>query len=156
MITVATERSADRRWQTATVGSLALWGALHVVGGVLLVVDASHDGGRAALESLGSAAAAAEMGGEPGAVTQAVLGFHGFNLAVAGLAVLALAVTIVRTSWPRGVTTALAVETVLDLGLIVFLLGPGHMALSDGLAGPALLVVGGASALVAGWRPRQW
>ena len=52
-------------------------------------------------------------------------------------------------------TTALVIETVLDLGLVIFLIVPGHMRLADGIWGPLLLVVGVAGATRAGWRPAQ-
>jgi hypothetical protein len=155
MSTAAIHRasSSRTRWQTATWISTALWGLLHVVGGGALVATTRLDGGRAALESVGSAASPAGSASEPGVVAEAVLSFHGLNIFLAGLLVLVLALSVMRSEWPRGVSTALLIEAVLDLGLLLFLIGPGHMNLADGLWGPLLLVVGVASAARAGWRP---
>ena len=144
-----------RAARIAALGALIAWGALHVVGGFAEIATVASDGGRAGLELLGSAAGPSEIPGEPGAVGEALIGFHGFLIGAAGLAVLLLAVTVSRTAWPRGFSTSLAIVVVADLGLFVFLLGPGLMRVSDGIWGPLLLVVALATALGAGWRPRQ-
>jgi hypothetical protein len=141
------------RWQNATWITTALWGLLHVVGGAALVATTLLHGGRAALESLGSAASSPGIASEPGPVAEAVISFHGFDILLAGIAVLVLALWVMRSEFPRGVTTAFLIETVLDLGLVVFLIGPGHMRVADGIWGPLLLVVGVACAARAGWRP---
>jgi hypothetical protein len=93
-----------------------------------------------ALTMLGSAAPSADIPADPGNVVGALVGFHGLNLAFAGLAVLGLAVWSWR-HWPTGIPTALAIAGVADLGLVVYLLAPGHMAIADGTPGPVLLGV---------------
>jgi hypothetical protein len=93
----------------------------------------------AALTMLGSASSAA-IPTDPGDIVGALVGFHGMNVAFAGLAVLGLAVWSWRR-WPAGIPTALAIAAVADLGLVVYLLKPGHMAIADGTPGPVLLGV---------------
>lgn len=142
-----------RGWRRATLLALGLWGAIHVVGGLSLVIGSIHDGGGAALESLAGSAAPEEVPTDPGPVVEGVLAFHGADIAVAGLAVLWVATITARRRWPTGVGPALLLVTVLDLGLVAFLVAPGHTPWAEGLWGPLLLVVAGGSAVQAGWRP---
>lgn len=127
-------RAAER---TASF-ALGLWGFIHVLGGGVLMASASNPA--SALTTLGSAAPPSDVANDPGAVVGALIGFHGMNLAFAGVAVLGLAVWSWRR-WPLGVPTALAIAAVADLGLMVYLLVPGHMATADGAPGPILLAV---------------
>lgn len=144
----------DRRgWRLATLVALGLWGAIHVLGGLSLVIEANHDGGGAALESLAGSAAPEDLPTDPGPVVEGVLAFHGADIAAAGLAVLWVAVITARRRWPIGVGPALLLVAVLDLGLVAFLVAPGHTPWSDGVWGPLLLGGALASALLAGWRP---
>lgn len=150
---MSTQSGGIVRW--VALGALLAWGLLHIVGGFAEIATVASDGGQAGLKLLGSAAGPAEIPGEPGAVGEALIGFHGFLIGAAGLAVLLLAGTVSRTAWPRGLSTSMAIVVVADLGLVVFLLGPGLMRVSDGIWGPLLLVVALAASLGAGWRPRQ-
>jgi len=153
---MGTRTHGSQLWlRRAALLTLVLWGLIHIVGGGALIAAASSDGGRSALELLGSGADDRTIPDDPGPVTQAVLGFHGFNLLLAGAGVLALALLGARTAWPRGVTTSLALIVAADGGLLIFLLLPGYMTLSDGLWGPLLLVGAAIFAWRAGWRPRQ-
>ena len=148
-------RSTTRWQRRIAIGALVAWGVLHVVGGGALVATAYTNGARAALELLGTGARAGAFAAEPAPVAQGVLGFHGFNLLVAGAAVLALAVRAARRDWPRGVTTSFALILAADAGLVLFMLAPGYMSLTDGIWGPLLLVPALMAAWSAGWRPRQ-
>ncbi len=133
---LATPMSKPGFWPRATSVTLFLWGLLHIVGGGALMALGASDPA-AGLKSLGSAKA---LPPDPGEVVGALIGFHGLNLAFAGVAVTALAVWAWR-SWPRGVPTGVAIATAADIGLIFYLLGPGHMKITDGLWGPLLLVL---------------
>ena len=123
------------RWTTAA------WGLLHVVGGALIMLYALTDGPRAALEDLGSATPDGNIPAEPGSVVEGVIAFHGLNIVWFGLAVLVLL-------WRRdrgSLRDALFVMAAADIGLLLFLVGPGYMRLGDGIWGPALLLIAAAA-----------
>jgi len=147
--------SAGRRWRTATLGAAGAWGILHVVGGLALAAQAVGDSGAAALRALASAAPADQIPSRTGAVTEAVLAFHGANIAAAGVAVLLISARTARRDWPTGVGMAMVIMAVLDAGLLAFLLVPGHMRMGDGIWGPLLLMVAAVSARQAGWTWRR-
>jgi hypothetical protein len=115
---------------------LAIWGLVHVVGGVSLMVADVADG----LEALGPDAADS-VPAVPGDTTAGLLRFHGLNVALGGLAVLVLTVAWWRSRRRWQLDVALAIAVALDLGLLLFLVVPGLLPLSDGLLGPLLLVV---------------
>lgn len=135
----ASTRSSWPTW--VFVGSLAVWGVVHVVGGASLLLAGARDG----LLTLG-ASVADSVPTSPGAATAALLQFHSLNVLLGGVAVLGLLLAWRRRrrDWHLGV--ALAVAVALDVGLIAFMLVPGVMPLSQGFIGPALVLV----ALVAG------
>jgi len=128
---------------------------MHIAGGAVLIATAQTEGGRAGLELLGSAAGAGAFPSDAGPVTEAVLAFHGLNLLLAGAAVAALALLPARVAWPRGVSTAFGLIAAADLGLVLFLLAPGHMSPLDGVWGPLLFGVAFVAAWAARWRPGQ-
>ncbi len=140
-----TPRATRGTWSDRmAAGSLGLWGAVHVVGGVSLATMTATEG----LETLGPNAATPAPA-SPGDAASALLHFHGFNIAVAGVVVLVLAVTWLRggAGWQLGVALALALA--LDVGLVLYLLGPGLMPVVEGLPGPALLLLAVAPLAVA-------
>lgn len=122
---------AIARWSTAA------WGALHVVGGALLLATTLRDGPRETLLDLGSAAEPSTIPAQPGSVIEAVLGFHALNIVWFGLAALVLA----RRGSRRSVRDGLFVMAAADAGLFLFLLRPGHMSVLDGAWGLLLLVI---------------
>lgn len=136
------------RWTKPTTVALLLWGLLHVVGGTILMITAAADP-LAALQSLGSAAPAADLPLDPGPVTGAVIGFHGLNILWAGLAVTVLSVRWSWRSYPKGVPTSLLIAGAADIGLIGYLLIPGFMRLSEGVWGPLLLAIAASGAALA-------
>lgn len=113
--------------------ALALWGAIHVAGGVSLLVAPTTDG----LDTLAPAASTTAPA-TPGDAAEALLRFHALNIGLGGLAVLVLVAWWARSrvDWRRDV--ALAIAVALDIGLLVFLVGPGLLPVSQGLVGPAL------------------
>lgn len=115
-----------------------LWGILHLVGGATLLQELSAGGATGVLASLGSAIPTAELPVISDGVTAAVLAFFAFNWVWIGLVVLAVGV---RLNWFNNLTgywLNISVAGAADLGLIIFLLLPGYMALSDGWPGPLL------------------
>lgn len=130
-------RATRSRWgDRVTAASLGLWGAVHVLGGGTLATMTATEG----LATLGPNAATVAPS-QPGQAAAALLHFHGFNIAVAGIVVLVLAVTWLRggAAWQLGV--ALGLAFVLDIGLVLYLLGPGLMPVAEGLPGPILLLL---------------
>lgn len=116
---------------------LGLWGLLHVIGGAsLLFFD-----GREGLETLAPDAPPPASGTSLEAAA-AIVHFHGLNIALGGMAVLALAAwwAMRGQTWQLGV--ALAVAVALDIGLLAYLVAPGHLPASQGLLGPSLLGLG--------------
>ena len=122
-----------RRWpRPAAAASLGLWGLLHVVGGISLIAM----GGGAGLNTLGPNAPTSAPP-DSGEVAEALLHFHGLNIAAAGLAVLALALAWYYTHRAWQAMVSLGVAVVLDTGLLVFLVAPGLLPASQGLLRPA-------------------
>jgi hypothetical protein len=152
------EATARHEWLSRlATAALVGWGALHVVGGVALVV-VSRQGATDALGALGTAVTVAgeqAPTGDAARVAAAVVGFHGFDVAAAGVAVLALAVLGHRHRRRDALGGALVIATVLDVGLTAFLLLPGLMSLTDGLAGLALLAAALVTVAAAARRGRR-
>jgi hypothetical protein len=113
-----------------------LWGLLHVVGGTLIMARAAGD------PDSGYAFYSPPAAGYP-ALAGDVLAYLAYSFAWAGLLVTWIGVRYNWCNTPR----ALALNTCLvgctDLGLVAFLVLPGHLALAD--ASPGLLLFAGAA-----------
>jgi hypothetical protein len=133
-------RSRRPRLADAVVSiGLGLWGVIHVLGGVSLLLTDTVSG----LETLGPDRQAPT---DPGAAAEGLLRFHALNVALGGLAVLVLVAYARgrRCSWT---TTALAIAAALDVGLVLFLVVPHVLPASQGLIGPVLVAVAAAAAI---------
>jgi hypothetical protein len=122
----------------------ALWGLLHMVGAAVLLLQATGAGATAVFATIGSATPTAGLPQLSSRLADAVLGYYAWNLLWIGGFVLVVAVKFNWQNHRLGYWLNLAVVSAVDLGLIVFLLVPAHMALTDGLLGvvlwlPALL-----------------
>lgn len=139
---------AQLRVRRMAIGALGVWGLVHIVGGAALIA-AGFEGATSALTMLGTGLTPppGPIDGTTATAVEGLVQFHGLNVLLGGIAVTVLAWRA-RTSWTKSVAPALLVVAALDLGLVVFLLAPGVMAIGDGLPGPVLLVV----ALAAVWR----
>lgn len=133
-----TQRATDIARRTA-VGSMVLWGLLHVVGGVFLVASAQGTGSDA-IAAYATALPPVDLTDTASQAVTALVGFHGFNIAAAGVAVTTLAWLRRRDMRSRW-RTPLVVAAVADIGLVVFLLIPGVMSAADGAPGIALLLI---------------
>ncbi len=131
--------TATRWTRPAAAASLGLWGLLHLVGGSSLIAMS----GSAGLETLGPNAPTPAPR-DSGEAAEALLHFHGLNIAVAGLAVIVLAFAWYRSNRAWHVNVSLGVAVVLDTGLLLFLVAPGLLPASQGLLGPGLLAVAAA------------
>lgn len=119
----------------------ALWGLLHVVGGAVILQSALTGGATEALQGMGSALPAAEIPLIAGKIADNVIAFHAWNLMWAGGLALVIAITLNWRNSKVGYWLNLAIVAVADVGLIVFLLLPGLMTVSDGIWGPLLYVL---------------
>ena len=112
-----------------------LWGLLHVVGGgaILLALTDGPDAGYAVYSGSG-------MGYS--ALAGHVLSYFAYNLVwIAGLVVF----IALRFNW-RNNETALALNAgiilLIEVGLVLFLLIPGHVSLTEAAPGLILFIVG--------------
>lgn len=112
-----------------------LWGVLHMLGGAaIMTADAQTQ-----VAMFGTSAAADVP--DPGAVVHAALSFHAFNLLWMGLLSAIIAVLLNWKNSATGYWLNLTIVGAADIGLILFLLMPGHMAVADGMPGPVLWVL---------------
>jgi hypothetical protein len=123
-----------------------LWGLVHVVGGAAMLNACSAgpenflrmlSGDQTAV--LADAASTRSVWGFLAA--NEVFAFHSFNIIWLGLIACVVAI---RMNWKNSVAgfwLNLAIVGFADLGLIVFMVVPGVMHLSDALIGPILFVV---------------
>jgi hypothetical protein len=121
----------------------ALWGVIHVIGGAVLL--------RAAFEGT-DAFVRAQVGSSPldgGALTgsgsmvtvaSSVFAFHAFNLTWLGFVAGLIAVRLNWYNASVGYWLNLALVGFTDLGLVLFIVGPGVMSWADAWIGPALFI----------------
>lgn len=137
--TSVTDTTTKGWTRPAAAASLGLWGLLHLVGGTSLITM----GASAGLDTLGPNAPTPAPR-DSGEAAEALLHFHGLNIAAAGLAVLVLAIAWYRSQRAWQANVSLGVAVVLDTGLLLFLVAPGLLPASQGLLGPGLLAVAAA------------
>jgi hypothetical protein len=139
-MTALTERAATRHrtvWKRVVIGTLIVWGVMHVVGGFSVVATS----GQAAFEAVATAASPADLPANPSPVVEDILNFLMFLIGMAGVAVTVAAVTTLRARWPVGIVPVMLVIGLSDLALIMYMLIPGHMSPTDGIWGPLLFVI---------------
>ncbi len=113
------------------------WGVLHIFfGGAMLVAGGT---GSAADAARLVATAAPDLVGEPSAAVGGLIMQHAWNLLMFGGIATGLAVL----NWKREALIMNAVITsAADIGFVVFVLVPGHIAIADGALGPVLWIGG--------------
>lgn len=116
----------------------ALWGLLHIIGAAVLLLQATDAGATTVFATIGSATPASALPQLSSTLADAVLGYYAWNLLWIGAFVLVVAVTLNWRNHRLGYWLNLVVVSAVDLGLVLFLLAPAHMALADGLMGVAL------------------
>ena len=131
--------------RTSRIGAIfyALWGVIHVIGGAVLL-QAAFSGADAFLR--------VQAGGpalEPAALTvdartltiaSGAFAFHAFNLTWIGVVVATVAMRLNWRNSAAGYWVNLALVGLTDLGLVLFIVGPGVMTWADAWIGPALFV----------------
>jgi hypothetical protein len=116
----------------------ALWGLVHVAGGLLQLVTLRQGGGGALTALISSAAPVDPATAIPGPAA-AFMGMGAANIAVIGALVTVFALLNWRNDRRAYWVNLLLVGSV-DFNLVGFLLAPGVMAWSDGLVGLGLFV----------------
>jgi hypothetical protein len=119
----------------------AFWGVIHVIGGALLLRAALMGPDAFLRAQVGSSTVAlGDLGAHVPALTIAgsVFAFHAFNLAWLGLLATVIALRLNWFNSPSGYWLNLALVGFTDLGLVLFIVGPGVMSWADAWIGPAL------------------
>ncbi len=130
---------------SARIGAVffAMWGLLHIIGGMALLRALSQEGSEAFLLQVGSAADEAALGAVPAnTVSSAILSYHAYNLAWMGLLALLVAIFANWKNSLMGYLVNVFLIGAVDLGLYVYLLNPAFMKWSDGGIGISLFFLG--------------
>ena len=125
----------------AKTGAVAymLWGVLHVIFGGMFLYGA-----------LAKPSLIAEYGfGDAGANALGFFAQHGFNLLWVGIFATVVGATLNWKNSATGFWVNGVVVSLFDIGFIVFVLIPGHIAVADGLMGPVLWIIALATSAVA-------
>lgn len=112
-----------------------LWGLLHIVGGGAILA-ALGDGPAA-----GYAMYEKASGNYPPAAG-GILGYAAFSIFWTGLLVTIVAVAMNWRNRPLGAWVNIALAGGADIGLVLYLMIPGYVALSSGMMGISLFVLG--------------
>lgn len=125
------------RKNSAKIGAIIyiLWGILHIIGGGYMLAEADPG---AQLGMLSSHNVSGSLPSEMGTIIHASLSFHAFNLLWLGALALAVAVTLNWKNDHIGYWLNLSVVAAADIGMIIFLLLPGHLAIAEAFPGPVL------------------
>jgi hypothetical protein len=115
-----------------------LWGLIHIFGGIAILTAASPN---EQLAMFGTAVPADMLPANPGEVVHATLSFHAFNLAWFGVFALIVGVLMNWRNSRLGYWLNFGIVGVADIGLFIFLISPGYMALADGSPGPVLWIL---------------
>lgn len=119
----------------ATV-AFALWGVLHIVGAAAILSATLGDGPGAGYAIYG------HDGSPLPAATGAILSYFAYLIGVAGLGALAIALTLNRRNSDLGLALNTAMIVAVEIGLVLFLLIPGHLPFLQALPGFALMAAG--------------
>ena len=117
-----------------TAGFL-LWGLLHMAGGAGLLAGLwqSPEAGYAFYRT---------AGGPQSALAGAILGYLAYVFVAAGLAAAVIALLANRRNDPLGLAANSSLILMVEVGLIAFLLIPGHLGFTDALPGFILAAIG--------------
>jgi hypothetical protein len=131
--------------RSSRIGAIcyALWGVIHIIGGAVLL-QAALEGTDAFVRAQvgGSLLDVGALSGSGSTVTvvSSVFAFHAFNLTWLGLLAGFIAVRLNWYNASVGYWLNLALVGFTDLGLVLFIVGPGVMSWADAWIGPALFV----------------
>jgi hypothetical protein len=129
----------------ARIGAIAfaLWGILHIAGSAFILAELASGGPAAGYAVYGTAETV------EASIAGSILGYLSFLLLAAGVVVAAIAL---RMNW-RNSESGLAMNTglvlLIEVGLVVFLLFPGHVSMAEAAPGIGLFLIGAVSGGVA-------
>lgn len=115
----------------------ALWGVVHVIGGMSILAAWMERGAAGVIDVMGGPSGAVMDGS---ALLSGVAGYHFFNIGWIGAVVTVIAVTLNWSNSKAGCWFNLALVGLLDAGLIIFMLIPGHISWGEGMIGLGLFV----------------
>lgn len=119
----------------AAGGAYILWGLIHVIGGAAML----SAGGALGIASMLSGVV--HTGTIPEIIDGVTL-YHSFNIVLFGIGVLAAGILIIRRNTMQGHIAAFLLAGLADLGLVLFLIVPGYMTITDAIPGLFLFAVG--------------
>ena len=120
-------------------GFFVAWGLLHILGGSMILAG-SLKNAQNALSEMAGGAGAAEFAGAAGPVVGSLLSYHAFNLTWLGAAVVLVGVRLNWHNTSLGFWLNAGLVGMVDLGLGIWFLATGYIALSEGMAGISLFV----------------
>ncbi len=145
----------------AKIGAIAwlLWGVVHIIGGGVLLSE-SFAGPNAFLHALtGSEQSTITPSSVEGSsefglhATTEVFKFHAFDLFWLGILVSGIAILMNWKNSATGFWLNLTIVGFTDIGLVLFMAGPGVVPISDAWIGPTLFIVALVFSTLARWRP---
>ena len=115
-----------------------LWGLLHVLGGVAIMSE-HNTAAQIAMQSTALQPDSFMDISSP--ALSGILSYHGFNIIWFGVFAIVVGIFYNWKNSKGGYWLNLAVLSAIELGLIIFLLLPGYMSLSDGGIGLSLFIL---------------
>ena len=116
--------------------AFVLWGLLHLVGGLAVVLAHLSGGASAGYALYGY------VGPPLPAVTGAILGYFGYLISLSGPIVMYVAIRYNWRNSENGLAANTGIVLLIEVGLVLFLLIPGHVGLADAMPGLTLFAAG--------------
>lgn len=118
----------------------ALWGIVHILGGAMMLEGVLAKGALSAYNELATALTPSQIN-QAHPMAGAIFGFHAYNIIWLGCLTTIIAVLFNWRFNRWGFYINLIIVAAADLGLVLFMLAPGYMAISDGLIGLVLFFI---------------
>ena len=116
--------------------AFALWGILHIVGATMILMALMRSGASGAYAYYGL------EGEDLPDIAGSVLGYFSYMIVLAGAAALGVAVRLNSRNSEIGLAINTALTLLVEIGLIVFLLVPGHVGIVESAPGLLLAALG--------------
>jgi hypothetical protein len=134
---IPTDIESPSTGHLARIGAIAfvLWGMLHIAGSGLVLAELASGGPAAGFEVYGTTATV------DATIAGSVLGYMSFLIFAAGLAVAAVAVRMNWRNSELGLTLNTGLVLLIEIGLVIFLLVPGHVSIAEAVPGIGLFLI---------------